>query len=365
MDYKTEKIHQIAFTQIKGIGPHVLRLIMREFNDITEIYELSESDLKSFISKDSIRESILNKEHFKRAEQEFDYCEKHGIEILFFKDKKYPNRLNYFESSPSLLYYKGNCDLNSLKIVSIVGTRDPSNHGKIKCEKIVEELVSHQVVVVSGLAFGIDVIAHKSAIKFGLPTIGVTAHGLDTIYPSSNSDVGKAMLENGGLLTEYMTKTEIIRELFPTRNRIVAAMCDALIVVESARKGGSLITAEYGNEFGKDVFAVPGRPEDDASRGCNLLIKSHKAHMYESVKDLEYILRWDKEKKTVQGKLFEDLSEEENKVVNFIRHQGESHIDSISGHLNKSSAHLAATILNLELKGILKSLPGKRYICIY
>lgn len=364
MDYASEKIKQIAFHQIKGIGPRVVRLIMHEFSTVSEIYDLNDSDLKAFISKKSIRDSILNKEYFDKAEREWKFCEKNDVEVLFVRDKKFPARLSFHEGSPTLLFYRGNADLNSRKIVAMVGTRAPSTHGKLRCEKVVEELKSHNCLVVSGLAYGVDIACHKAALKHGLDTIGVMGSGHDKIYPEQHASIARSMVNQGGLLTEFLSGTEILREMFPMRNRVVAAMSDAVIVMESARKGGSLITAEFANEYGKDVFAVPGRPEDESSQGCNLLIKSHKAHMYESIKDLEYIMRWSKEEKIIQAKLFQDLTDDELSIVNVIRHRGETHIDMVYSELNKPNGSLAALILNLELKGIIKSLPGKRYICV-
>lgn len=363
MDLRDEKIAQLALSMTKGIGPHAFRLLMSDFHSVTEIFELEDTQLKDFITNERIRTEILHRVHWQRAEKEYDYCQEKGIEILFYQDKRYPQRLNFHESMPCLLYYRGEADLNAKRIVSIVGTRDPSDHGRMQCEQIVKQLAKHDCLIVSGLAYGIDIAAHKAALKNNLKTIGVTAHGLDLLYPADHVSVAEKMIEQGGLLTQYTTGTEMLPNLFPTRNRIVAAMSDAVIVVESARKGGSLITAEFANEYGTDVFAVPGRPSDKSSEGCNLLIKSHKAHLFDSVKDIEYILRWNAKPSVVQGSLFQDLNDEERKIVDFVRHQPESNIDSINQHLSKPAGALSAVILNLELKGIIKSLPGKRYIC--
>lgn len=363
MDHKTEKTCEIALSLIKGVGPRVFRTLMNEYKLASVVFEQSDIDLKEHIGKEAIRKDILENTHQLRAEQEYQYCLDKGIEVLAFHDKRFPQRLNYFDNTPGLLYYRGVADLNALKIVSIVGTRDPSQEGKIVCNKIVEELTKHQCLIVSGLAYGIDVAAHKASVQHNLPTVGVMAHGHDNLYPETNKPLVKQFLPTGGLLSEYISGTKMLRELFPMRNRIVAAMCDAVIVVESAKKGGSLITAEFANEYNKDVFAVPGRPTDKKSQGCNLLIKSHKAHMYESVKDLEYIMRWNTKKEVVQGNLFATLSDEESAVIHFIRQHGNAHIDEISRQENINKAELPATILNLELKSLIKSIPGKRYIC--
>ena len=358
-----EKIYQIAFSLVNGIGPQSYRLIMEEFEQVSDVYQMSDSQLKEIITRDSIRKEILEKAHFDKAEREYKNCQKNDIQILYYKDKAYPQRLNFHNGTPCIIYYRGTADLNTNRIVSIVGTRDPSEYGKVVCEKIVKELAKHQCLIVSGLAFGVDITAHKAALSNNLNTIGVMASGLSTIYPKAHESTAKKMITQGGLLTEFLHDAEMLREMFPMRNRIVAAISDATIVVQSATKGGSLITAEFANEYGKDVFAVPGRPNDEHSKGCNLLIKSHKAHMYESLKDLEYILRWSAKKKVVQASLFQDLSDEENQIIQFVRNSNEAHEDDIHKHLNKPAGSLAAIILTLELNGLLKSIPGTRYIC--
>ena len=358
-----EKIYQIAFALTKGIGPRAYRLIMDEFEHASEIFSLSDNDLKQYITKESIRQDILNKVHIERAKEEFDYCQNEGVQILHYKDKAYPQRLNFFDNIAGILYFKGNADLNAKRIVSIVGTRNPSEYGKIRSEKIVAELQRHNCLIISGLAYGIDIIAHRSALKNNLQTVGVMASGHSVIYPPDHKDTAKLMLTNGGLLTEFKNDEEMKREMFPMRNRIVAAMCDAVIVVQSAAKGGSLITANFASEYNKTVFAIPGRPDDSASKGCNLLIKTQRASMYESIVDLEDLLNWDAKKMAVQTSLFEELNDDEKSIINYIRHVGEGHVDDIHRQLKKTQGSLAAVILNLELKGIIKSIPGKRYIC--
>lgn len=359
-----EKIYQIAFSLIKGIGPSGYRLIADEFENVGDIYQLSDEALKPFISKKSIREDVLNRTHFERATKEYNYCQENGIDILFYKESRYPQRLNFFDNLPCILFYRGNANLNAKRVVSIVGTRNPSEYGKIQCSKIVKALKAHDALIVSGLAYGIDITAHKSSLDNHLNTIGVMASGQSKIYPSDHLPVANKMLEAGGLLTEFLHDEEVIREMFPMRNRIVAAMSDVVIVVESAQRGGSLITAEFANEYGKDVFAVPGRPDDPVSKGCNLLIKSHKASMYESIKDLQYITRWNTEKIVVQTSLFKDLSNSERELVELVNKLGECHIDRIQKELKITAGELAIMLLNVELMGIIKSIPGKRYICI-
>lgn len=364
MDYQTEKTYQVALHLVHGLGPATYVQLIEEFGSAEAIYSLNSEELAQHIGSAKVRDSILQKTTLARAEKEFSYCEKNRIAILNFTDSAFPQRITYYDSTPRLLFYKGEADLNAHKIVSIVGTRKATDHGRVHCQKIVEALTDHQCLVVSGLAYGIDIASHKMALRYGLPTVGVVAHGLDNLYPANHKNTATKMLENGGLLTEFPSGTEMVRELFPMRNRIVASMCDALIVVESAKKGGSLITANFANEYGKDVFAVPGRPGDEYSEGCNLLIKSHRAHMYEEHKDLEYIMRWGKPPKPVQGQLFVDLTDAESAIINTIRQKSECHIDELSATLDIPTSRLAADLLQLELKSLIKSLPGKRYICI-
>lgn len=364
MEFQTKKTYQLALHLVNGLGPATHMNLIEEFGSAEAIFELKEEELTPFVSKKKAIKAIIEKTTLKRAEKEFEYCQKQGINILHYTDKAFPKRILYFDNTPRMLFYKGNADLNTHKIVSIVGTRQASERGKIHCQKIIESLVDHQCLIVSGLAYGVDINAHKMALKYNLPTVGVVAHGLDEIYPKDHATTAKKMLENGGLLTEFPSKTDMVRELFPMRNRIVASICDALIVIESAKKGGSLITANFANEYGKDVFAIPGRPGDEYSEGCNLLIKSHRAHMYEEHKDLEYIMRWGKPTKISQGQLFPDLSDEQESIIHCIRQNGECHIDQISKLLDRPTSKLAADLLQLELKNLIKSLPGKRYICI-
>jgi DNA processing protein len=364
MDFQTHKTYQLALHFIKGLGPSTYTNLIEEYGTAEAVFQLKEDELKEFISHKKVIKAILDKSTMKKAESEFQFCQKHGIDILHYTDKAFPKRILYFDNTPRLLFFRGNADLNTHKIVSIVGTRQATERGKILCQKIIESLVGHNALIVSGLAYGVDVAAHKMALRNKLPTVGVVAHGLDDLYPGEHKSTATKMLDNGGILTEFPSNTEMIRELFPMRNRIVASMCDALIVVESAKKGGSLITANFANEYGKDVFAIPGRPNDEFSEGCNLLIKSHRAHMYEHHNDLEYIMRWDKPKKVKQGQLFPELSDNQSEIIHCIRNKGECHIDEISKITNRPTSKLAADLLQLELKGLIKSIAGKRYICI-
>jgi len=270
----TELLYQIALTLVPNIGDIHAKALINNFETAAAVFSASKKDLESLEGIGTVRANSIKKfNDFKRAEEEVAFVEKYKITPLFLTDKNYPKRLLNCYDSPSILYYKGNADLNSPKIIAIVGTRTHNEYGKTLCEKLIEELASEDVIIISGLAFGIDSIAHKTSVKYNVKTIGVMAHGLDMVYPSQNSALAKQMITNGGLLTEFKSQTKPDRQNFPSRNRIVAGISDAIVVIESGIKGGSLITAELGNGYNKDVFAFPGRVNDTKSEGCNFLIK--------------------------------------------------------------------------------------------
>ena len=309
---------------------------------------------------------VTSKEIFDRAEKELRFIVDHAVEPLFFTDKLYPQRLKNCHDSPILLYYKGKAALNAQKIVSVVGTRTPSAHGKQITEKLIEDLRNSGILVISGLAYGIDITAHKAAFENGLDTVGVLAHGLDRVYPSAHTQFAGRMVEQGGLLTEHISETPPDRENFPKRNRIVAGICDALIVIESKRGGGSLITATIANAYNKDVFAFPGKAGDVLSEGCNGLIKTNKANLIESAADLFYIMNWDEElkpvKKSRQIPLPLNLSSEEQKIVDtFTNNKNQLHIDEICYATNFPISKTSSCLLQLEFSNIITSLPGKVY----
>jgi DNA processing protein len=262
-----------------------------------------------------------------------------------------------------MLYYKGTADLDNPKVIAVVGTRRATNYGKARCEEILKELEPLNVLVVSGLAYGIDSCAHRRSVDMGLETVGVLGHGLDRIYPAQNKKLAEKMLRHGGLLTEFMSGTNPDRENFPRRNRIVAGMADAVLVVESDRKGGALITAEIANSYNRDVFAVPGRVGDDMSRGCHFLIKTNRAALVETGADIAYMMGWEKVEmnKKAQKELFVDLSGEEKLILETIKEHGELPIDKITLLTRLNTSKVAASLLNLEFEGLVKSLPGKLY----
>ncbi len=362
---QTELLYQVALTLIPNIGDVHAKALVSHFGNAESIFSARKKDLEALEGIGSIRaNSIKNFHDFKKAEEEISFIEKYKIQTLFITDKNYPQRLLNCYDSPAILYYKGTADLNSSKIISVVGTRSNNDYGKSVCEKLIEDLANEDVIIVSGLAFGIDSIAHKSAIKNDLKTIGVLAHGLDMVYPSQNSSLAKQMIKTGGLLTEFRSCTKPDRQNFPGRNRIVAGISDAIIVVESGLKGGSLITAELGNGYNKDVFAFPGRANDIKSEGCNFLIKNNKAALITSANDILESMGWKENKKPSakkQKELFIELTDDEKIIVKILQSQEQIHIDELYLKSKLTSSAVAQALLMLEMQGVVSSMPGKIY----
>ncbi len=357
-------LYQLALTFVDGVGPQSARKLIQHFGSAQEVFRQKARDLSQVPGINTTRvAAIAGYSDFAKAEHEISYCEKHHIEVISFLTKTYPNRLKHCEDAPVILFKKGAASLSPERIVSIVGTRRITDHGKIITKQLVESMVPYGVTIVSGLAYGVDIEAHKAALDMGLPTIAVLGHGLNKVYPSAHARYAVQMLENGGLLSEFTTDTKPDRENFPMRNRIVAGMTDATIVIESGEKGGSMITADLANGYSRDVFAVPGRIGDDRSAGCNMLIKSHRAALLSSVKDLEYIMGWSAPdaKKVVQRKIFVDLNPDEEKLMACMREKGRIQIDEISIETHLPMSSVMVHLLNLELNGLVRALPGKIY----
>ncbi|KAA9041355.1 DNA-protecting protein DprA [Ginsengibacter hankyongi] len=357
--------YQIALTLVPNIGDIHAKALINHFGNAEAIFSARKKNLEILEGIGTVRaNSIKAFNDFSKAEREIDFIKKYKITPLFITDKNYPKRLLNCYDSPAMLYFKGNADLNSPKIIAVVGTRNNNEYGKTICEKLIEDLAGEEVMVISGLAFGIDSIAHKASIKNNLKTIGVLAHGLDRIYPSQNSGLAKQMISNGGLLTEFRSFTKPDRQNFPSRNRIVAGISDAIIVVETGVKGGSLITAELGNGYNKDVFAFPGRINDSKSEGCNFLIKNNKAALITCGNDILENMGWKKKKEISvkkQRELFIELTPDEKTVVNILNQQEQIHIDELFLKSKLSSSAVAAALLMLEMQGVVISLPGKIY----
>jgi DNA processing protein len=362
-------LHQVGLTFIKNIGPTLAKSLVCYFGDAESVFKASHGKL---LKVPGIGEKIISQLNFQealtKAEEELKFIEKHSIDVVFYTDNNYPKRLKNCNDSPVLLYTKGNADLNSQHIISIVGTRNATEYGKQLCKQLVEELQQYNVLIVSGLALGIDVTAHKECVKLNVPTLGVLGHGLDRVYPSQNRSIAEKMLENGGLLTEYPSGTTPDRENFPQRNRIVAGISDATIVVEASLKGGALITAEIANSYNRDVFAFPGRIGDEFSEGCNFLIRNNKAALLTGVADLAYILGWEKPDNTKpvmeQFVLPIDLSANERLIFDILQqHKLPVAIDDLTIKTNMPTSQLAMNLLNMEMQGYIRLLPGKTY-CI-
>lgn len=360
------KLHQIALSKIKGVGPKTARSLLTHCGSVDAIFHASKEELLRIPNIGHVTvESILSKSYMSLAEEELKFVEKHNIEVLSVTDDSYPKRLRQCADAPLVLYFKGNTNLNPQYAVSIVGTRNATSYGKGICDDLVTELAELGVQVISGLAYGIDVQAHRMALKHNLSTIGVLGHGLDTIYPAPHREVASKMLENGGLLTEFPSQTKPDRMNFPARNRIIAGLSDVTIVIEAAKKGGALITAEIANSYNRDVCAFPGAIDQEYSEGCNYLIKTHRAHLIRNAADLLYLLGWERSKPETHGKqlrlLPPDLNTDETSLYSFILEKETAHIDDIARHLGWPLSKLAMILLDLEINEHIISLPGKIY----
>ncbi len=358
----TDLLHQIALTLVPNIGDVRAKALLETFGDAESIFKASKKNLENIEGIGTIAaNSIKYFADFKICEDEIKFIEKSKITPLFITDENYPQRLLNCYDSPTLLYYKGNANLNTTKIISIVGTRSNSDYGKNICDNIIADFAEQNVLIISGLAFGIDTIAHKASLKNNLKTVGVMAHGLDKVYPAQNKSLAVEMLGQGGILTDFMSGTNPDRQNFPRRNRIVAGICDALLVIESSAKGGSLITAELANSYNKDVFAIPGRVNDSRSEGCNYLIKNNKALLITSADDLLHIMNWKEAPKKVkqQRELFIELTPDEKIITDILKERENIQIDELYFKSGLSSSAVAQALLMLEMQGVVASLPGK------
>ncbi len=363
----SELLYQLALTEVPNIGCVHAKILAQQFGSAENIFKAKLPLLEKIDGIGEIRaRSIKAFNDFSKAEEEIRFIEKYKIKPLFLTDNDYPKRLLNCYDSPTLLFYKGDADLNASKIIAIIGTRNNSDYGKQQTESLLKELSSQQILVISGMAYGIDAIAHKAAIKNELPTVAVLAHGLDQIYPPDHSHLAKDMLKHGGgLLTEFRSNTKPDKHNFPTRNRIVAGMSDATVVIETKEKGGSMITAELANGYNKDVFALPGRVSDNKSAGCNFLIRNNKAMLLTDAEELIEVMGWEEksQKPGVRGQkeLFIELSKDEKIIVDILKEKDLIHVDELNFKSGLSSSSMAAAILNLELQGVVSTLPGKLY----
>lgn len=362
---KEEKLLAILRLQkSKAVGDILAKKLIVNVGDVSQIFKEKASNLSKINGiGNHVLKHLFNEENVKLAEQELKYIQENNVEYSYFLDDDYPINLQHCIDSPILLFKDGNIDFSNNKIISIVGTRNMSSYGRDFCNKLIEDLAQYNPIIVSGFAYGVDICAHKAAIKNNLQTIGVLAHGLEEIYPKVHKKYINQVNENGGFLTEFWHKETPLRENFLKRNRIVAGISKATIIIESAEKGGSLVTADIANSYDKDVFAVPGRTTDLYSKGCNNLIKNNRAFLLNSADEIVKMLNWDlnEKPKIIQKQLFLELNENEQKIFDLLHDKGKQLLDVISLECNIPIYQLSSILLQMELKGVSKPLPGKMF----
>jgi DNA processing protein len=359
-------LYKIALSMIPGIGGVLARNLISYVGNVEGIFREPLSKLKKIpgigeVNALRIKESRV----IQLAEEELEFMSANHIRSFFYLDADYPKRLGRCTDAPIVFYYKGNSQLDTEKVISIVGTRNATEYGRQICEDLIRELSErgHRFIVVSGLAYGIDIHAHKASLKYQIPTIGVVGHGLDKIYPAVHGKIAKSMLDQGGLLSDFPSKTKIEPSNFIRRNRLIAGLADATIVIESGEKGGALITADIAASYDRDVFAFPGRSGDPFSRGCNHLIKKHVAALIENAADLEYLMGWEMNsvKIPVQQSLFTDLSDDELKIAGVLKRADKTFIDNLCNEVQMPVNRVSSLLMTMEFKGIIDALPGKMY----
>ena len=359
--------HLLALQQVEGVGDIVAKKLINHCGTATEVFKTKASQLAAIDGIGSILlQKLKDKTIFEKAEQELQFIQANEINVAYFLDENYPERLKHCIDGPALLFTSGNIDLKNKKTISIVGTRQITSYGMEFCRKLIEDLAPLNPVIISGFAYGVDIFAHQLAIEHDLQTIGVVAHGLNQIYPKTHKKYVAKVEENGGFMTEFWSSSNPEKENFVRRNRIVAGISEATIVIESAERGGSLITANMANDYNRDVFAVPGRTTDKYSQGCNNLLKTQKANLLTSAADLVYILNWDIESKAkpVQKQLFVTLEPDEQKVYDYLLKNGKELMDIIALRCDFPIYKISGMLLNMELKGVIRPLPGKLFEAI-
>lgn len=359
---------RIGITLLNGIGNNLAKNLIAYLGNEEAVFKEKRKNLSKIPGIGSVlsREIVNHKEALLRAEAEIEFIQKNKIQCVYYTDKNYPFRLKECPDAPLILYTKCNQNLNDARFVGVVGTRNATEYGREMCRNFIAGLASvPNIVVISGLAYGIDICAHRAALEFNIPTVGVIAHGLDMVYPAVHRPVAVHMLEKGGLVTEYLSKTNPDRQNFVQRNRIIAGLSDALVVVESAQKGGALITAELANDYNRDVFAFPGRVSDASSKGCNALVKTNRASLIESPEDFIKQMGWDEQttrKQGVQTMLFTELSEDEASIYSTIRKSPEGiHVNELSISTSIPYSKLTSLLLEMEFKALVKCIPGGIY----
>lgn len=360
-----EILSRLALTFIDGIGPKMARTLLSHFGTASAILGAPARTLKGVGGMGEARaKACKDPLILQRAETELRFTEKHGIRTIFFTDPDYPTRLKNCEDAPMMLFYQGTAKLDAAKIVAVVGTRKNTDYGLRVTEALVEELRGQEdILLVSGLAFGIDAIAHRKCVQVGVPTVGVVAHGLDRIYPAANKALARDMLACGGVLTEFPSDTNPDRSNFPLRNRIVAGLSDVTVIVESDEKGGAMITAYVAASYNREVAAFPGRTIDSKSGGPNKLIRKNIATLITCGQDLADLMAWTGAKPSVkqQQQLFNQLSTEEQQIAGALQGSEGTHADDLMLQTGLSTAQVGALLLQMEMMGMVKALPGKRF----
>lgn len=357
-------IYLLALLRVEGVGDIMAKKLLAHFGSAQDVLNAKPQELAAIDGVGTVLlKKFKDKSVFEKAKAEYDFILKNNIKVLYFQDDDYPDRLKHCIDGPVLLFCAGNIRLENRKIISIVGTRQITSYGTEFCRKLIEDLAPLDPIIVSGFAYGVDIVAHQLAMDHGLQTIGVVAHGLNQIYPKPHKKYVAKMEQNGGFLTEFWSNSNPDKENFVRRNRIVAGISEATIVIESADKGGSLITANMANDYNRDVFAVPGRTTDKFSQGCNNLIKTQKASVLTGAADLIYNLNWDiqKETKPVQKQLFVTLDDDEQKVYDYLLQTGKELMDIIALNCDFPIYRISGLLLNMELKGVIRPLPGKMF----
>ncbi len=364
----TELIATLRLQSIPNIGSVTAKKLIAHCGSSSAIFEVNKEYLLKIDGIGSLKlKNLYDIVYLEAAQAEYDYIKKNDIEVLYFKDTHYPDYLKHAIDAPILLFKRGNIDLKGRKIISVVGTRKITSYGTGFCEKFISDIAPLNPVIVSGFAYGVDICIQKEAIKHGLQTIGCLAHGLNQMYPKAHNKYSSDVEKNGGFLTEFWSTSTPERENFLKRNRIIAGISEATIVIESAEKGGSLVTADIANSYNRDVFAVPGRAGDKYSIGCNNLIKQQKAHMLTSAADLVYLLDWEteqKEQQIIQKQLFVELNDIEQQIHTYLQAQGKQLLDTIAISCKLPIYKTSSSLLNMEMKGAIRPLPGKLFEAI-
>jgi DNA processing protein len=359
-------IYLISLTLVPQVGCIHARTLLQTFGTAEAVFRAPGASLEKIEGIGPVRARAIRDFHnFLQAEKEIRFIERYRIRALALDDPDYPQRLLSCYDAPVLLYYKGSADLNQPNLISVVGTRRASDYGKQATEKLIREIVTYRPLIVSGLAFGIDAITHKTALKQSLQTVGVLAHGLGTLYPPEHTQLSRDMIRQGGLLTEFTSDTKPDKHYFPVRNRIVAGISDATVIIETGVKGGSMITADLANGYNREVFAFPGRTTDVKSAGCHWLIRKNQAGLITGAQDLAFNLGWEKPETAPMAKpqqeLFVELNETERRILGLLRERASMHIDTIHTLSGFAQSRVAAALLNLEMQQLIQSLPGRIY----